>query len=606
MAINDGYEDNIDDGYEESIDDSSVKDPIDESYTEDFSDIDTDINALYERFITPIENIRSLAVRPSLSLNELNTNINKESGLSIREIIKKSANGITPANLNKYKIETRTHAFYRLLGLPVIAKDGNSFYNPGFNPNANVKNILNVLSNLENDTLTISYIREQDYKDRINILKKDNIEATVFLKLIPFFAPNFQVINKEKKEIFDLDFQSVQLDKNIYDLILNNISNLPKDADLSKIFHVLKPFVVDPLIENTVTPVENIVTAPFLGKISYAKNILISGSMTSTYKTPMIESIIKYRLSDINQSQLEENQQFITNILNSVLLSDTLSDDSILDEELLVYSTVARTVTDLLNKSSSVDYGTFSGSVKNPDKRNIVDIINIYKIIKYLVDLLIETNATLNFIQSKITWQPLTNTPEYGPEGGIFNSTTIAPASTPLTQFETTLYNLNIRKVINEVKANAKGNDKEIGSIVKEKKKDLEDSYQELLNIKNEYIQKSSECLKTIEIISGIFSGIGLIDILAIYSALYALSKKELINLLDNDSFNRLYSLYPEYRVEEVIERYNNKGPTIPINKVIASLEEKIITALDFAEKCYNYNLNIPIEGTPAGSSTGS
>ena len=108
----------------------------------------------------------------------------------------------------------------------------------------------------------------------------------------------------------------------------------------------------------------------------------------NTYKIPMLESIIKYRLSDPSQIQLEENQQLINNMLDSSLLSDMIGDDSSLDIESLEYATVAKAVLDLLNKASTtpINYGTISNPSKNPDQRNLIDILKIYKIIKYSIN----------------------------------------------------------------------------------------------------------------------------------------------------------------------------------------------------------------------------
>ena len=56
---------------------------------------------------------------------------------------------------------------------------------------------------------------------------------------------------------------------------------------------------------------------------------------------------------------------------------------------------------------------------------------------------------------------------------------------------------------------------------------------------------KGFKALREIEIITGEISGLGLIDILAIYTALWSIDIKTLIGFLDNSSYERLIKFNP-------------------------------------------------------------
>ena len=569
---------------------NDIPEPVIENYTEDFSDIEEDIYELYDRFIEPIERIRSQAIRPDIELSQLG-NVKEEPGFSVREIIKRVAEGIKPSDVLGFKVENRAHAFYRLIGLPVISKDKTKFYTPGFQPIVNreyIGNQLDVISNLSQDAMDMSKERQQSYEDRLYISSNQNIDSVVYCVFLPYFSNKIQVLDKAKKDIFDKDNQSYEIDKELVDAILSDISEKPENKTISINKHILKPFVVDPLIENTVTPPTNIVSAPFLDK--YIKNyVSISGSQTASYVPPRLETIIRYRLSDVNQVQLEENQQFLNNF-------------SGVDTENENYQSTKDAIINVLNNTSLKNLT--SASIINPNSRELIIIIKIYKLMKYLADLLYENFSRLVTISSEITWEPLLQDAKKWPstnekdDSGVYNSANVT--SSPNTPLETALFNIKIKQIEKDIFAKY-GPQDEQQSEFREKKESLDNSYEKLEGLKNELIQEAGDRLRVIEIITGKHSGVGLIDILAIYSALYAIDKKDLINLLDDNCFYRLAYFYPEYNSKEVAERKNSGAPTKGIGDVMASLEDKINIALDFAEKCYLYNSLNPVEGTPVG-----
>ena len=91
-----------------------------------FDQVDINVNNLHESIIKKIDSIRSYIVVSSVKIDK-NINLDKQ---DFDEILKK--------NIKKEKDpqESRCHAFYRLIGLPVVDKDGYG-YNPGFDQDHN-------------------------------------------------------------------------------------------------------------------------------------------------------------------------------------------------------------------------------------------------------------------------------------------------------------------------------------------------------------------------------------------------------------------------------------------------------------------------------------
>src|SRR5690606_20862599 len=95
----------------------------------------------------------------------------------------------------------------------------------------------------------------------------------------------------------------------------------------------------------------------------------------------------------------------------------------------------------------------------------------------------------------------------------------------------------------------------------------------QLISKRNQLGNYASIAVRNIEIITGEISGLGLIDILAIYTALWAIDLNTLISLLDDDSFDRLYK-YNKHLISEEVENRKNKGESIvPIKEALTNLE---------------------------------
>ena len=121
-----------------------------------FNKVDINVEKLYNDTLQKIDQIRSYVVVSSVLINK-NINLNKQ---DFDEILKK--------NIKKERTpqESRCHAYYRLLGLPAVDKDGYG-YNPGFdkdnNSNSNfLKRKLSTFNNIDPKLINLMSKRE-DY-----------------------------------------------------------------------------------------------------------------------------------------------------------------------------------------------------------------------------------------------------------------------------------------------------------------------------------------------------------------------------------------------------------------------------------------------------------
>src|SRR3990167_9683638 len=98
-----------------------------ENISDDIQSTSSDINDLHSKFIGPIDRIRSIST--PAPINAFTISVPKADEPQIDTVTR---NNFTNIDINANRpLESRAHAFYRSLGLPVVAPDG-SFYNSGF------------------------------------------------------------------------------------------------------------------------------------------------------------------------------------------------------------------------------------------------------------------------------------------------------------------------------------------------------------------------------------------------------------------------------------------------------------------------------------------
>lgn len=120
---------------------------------------------------------------------------------------------------------------------------------------------------------------------------------------------------------------------------------------------------------------------------------------------------------------------------------------------------------------------------------------------------------------------------------------------------------------------------------------------EELQNAKNErsqYEAQASNSLRAIEYISGEVSGLGLIDIIAIYMALWSIDINSLLGLIDDDSAFRL-SKITDLKSQAVSDRVSNIGGNSSL-EAYKTFENRVIDILAYGDRIYKQMTGSPLE----------
>jgi hypothetical protein len=100
-------------------------------------------------------------------------------------------------------------------------------------------------------------------------------------------------------------------------------------------------------------------------------------------------------------------------------------------------------------------------------------------------------------------------------------------------------------------------------------------SLQKLTDIRNNDLRKANDALRTVEIIMGEFSGLGLCDIIAVMGSLYIMPKESLLGFLDSDAILRM-------------NKKLNLNETSPgINKAMADLTNTVQGFYNIMDQIY-------------------
>jgi hypothetical protein len=493
----------------------------------DTQNADIDIEAMYQDFIKEIDGIRSAAV---LSADQsIFSNLKDKSITSLPGKTKIEA---SPQ-------ESRCHAFFRLIGFPCMDKNQSDIYNPGFasqldssfmKPLEDKKSVL-----LNQDLLfqKLSFAREQ-YSKQLQYLFRGGIDIDgICFVLSTVNTRSFTVYGKEGLASA-LDFsEDAQSYSPSYDVVNSSVKSLldfqdgqgNKPTKLSSITrkHIITPFLVDSRIELTTTPNSRLVAVPF---IPNKQKLLISENTFA--KRPLIEKVIRDRFSS--------NQNFIgTNLNDAQAFIDSLY--SITDKE-------------LIKKIETKDlYGLGEQS----------QFLNFFNIITSMVRKLVEAQRYIQNIQSKYYWLP--SIKPSGPEDPcgvqpIPFSATLA-LSGMLSTKDQEILKLQLKVKLNRVTTELQSvlDQPDIGGFAlgsfqtvfdMKPSESLGDvtgkSLEFMMNRRDKELLRGSACLRTIEIIMGECSGLGLCDIICVMGALYLMPKEDLLGFLDKPAQERCKS----------------------------------------------------------------
>lgn len=527
----------------------------DEEFKDD-QNFDVNIDEVYKKYIADIDNIRSKA--------------NKQ------------------GNIDKDFQESRCHAFYRFLGLPVVASDGQTLYSPGNDiPNNSNLFFINykkqVVSKISKDMFKLMDARENLPQYYLSIFAAQDINASYLAmgsSQTRYFSSPFP---ESDADPFDIDAAknsifSSPLGVSLKETIFDSANEVNPTVNFSQRQHILKPFMVDPRIDDSVNPRENRIRVPFLTNKNEAKlreNVFLQG--------PYIETVCRERFNISSKSLVvgENTKKIIENIKKG--------EANISEENKKLFESIFNP--DLIYEN--VYLANNINIIRSMLKKLVASIVSVQKVLSADPDC--HDSAEYN-------WVPIPNSrgPEYGNKTrGIMDQ----QADISNKQKDRELIDLIYAQQITDMNNKFKAQDKavlgkfafddiglaDIGNSSNSWGDKREDSIADLQKQRQALTDQANLSLREIEIIMGEFSGLGLCDILAITTALWIVDKTTLLNLLDDISIERM-AKDPNLQSAEVLAR-NQQATMTPI-VALTNFELKVKEVFELMDSMYDDIVN--------------
>lgn len=527
----------------------------------DDQNFDVDIDQVYQNFIVEIDKIRShISVQSNaISLNDTN-NIGSST------------------NIDRDPQESRCHAFYRLIGFPVVSTDGQILYCPGFDKPNNSKKDLNdskslIAQKISKDVLKVMDARENAPRDFLSKFVLQDINSSVLAMSsvdIRQFASSFKsespfdIETKNQTHISNLAFR---LSNIVQDSSGNNATKIESER-----LHILKPFIVDPRIDLSVSPNKSRIAVPFLkdkSEVKITENVYV--------KRPYIEKVCRerFKVFSIKDEIGDHTKQVIQNIVDNYFIKDPDLVNIVTNPQ--------------LSSSEQAQFANYINIIRSMLKKLSDSVDGVLKVLAADP----ESNS-----QAEYNWTPIPN--KNGPEFGCITRDILSQQNDPSnTKKDKDLIQLQYKQEVINInnKLNAQ-NKADLGGFAFDNNEitpdaNSSDSYgdkislaiEELKTNRKSLTDQANDGLREIEIIMGEFSGLGLCDILAISAALWIVDKKVLINLLDNTAIERMLT-DPNLQSTEVLDRKNGATMT-PIDALSAfeTSVKQIFELMDFMYK---------------------
>ncbi len=541
-----------------------------------------DIDSLVNQFIVPIDTRRSFAMA-----QVLDTPVSNDGAQVISRALDMASFDASDMQ------ESRAHAYYRIIGLPVIASDG-TFYNPGFDPlltaDQRTKNS-NVSSKVPLIVRQITKAREDAVKNRTNVFYNSSVDSSVYCLAMGVFPSfDFKLI-KSEVGVLERDPQTYSIPDRKTEIESNYTKS--NGSDISKFFesgtHILKPFCVDPNIESVVQDTRRIIAAPF--HKSESDRRVDRGVIAPR---PGIEFVIRHRFRQAQGLTQEELASMDgQNSALTTLIGGDISSSDIRQIASYIYDISQiqdSNVIDLISKTGTIELGQLDKYVKT---------------INGLIEELINSYFVLANVSQKIKWKPLPS--EKGPEFGVTMSDRVKVKSNVST-IDYRIDYLNMLSALSKRQGKISDDDSiKPSDFAISQFENVEKTYDEELDEetrrRDSIASSGFRAMKNIELIKGEVSGIGLIDIIAIYMALWAIDKSVLVSMLDDRTFARLYDNNADLRVQEVADRKTSGKAVYTIVEAMKKFEDQVGNILGFADSRLKQRLGSPVDaegGQPA------
>ena len=506
---------------------------------QDDQNFNIDIDKIYSDFIQSIDAVRSYTNCSTIS-DKVAKDIFTSGDLTLSQLKQQIQ------VLNTYQ-ESRCHAFYRIIGFPVIGSDMR-IYNPGYDTVYDTKRAIGAATSFEKLVIAgdpIEGFRDlSKQRELINLtyLSIFNWKSSITASALALSGVNSRTfassLEKSSKEAFDTVINDQQYTRDFrMGMAYSNGQNLSDYIDASgnkpKIgsgftigqipnqwLHIISPFMVDPVIDFSVNDASRLIAVPFVPNKS---NLKIKEDMFVS--RPIIEQVIRDRISILDQnSELGEKDKDTINYVKSLNITDPV----------------------IINAVNS-------NAFKTGQQEEFSKFVNI---IRAMILELVSAKKDVGDAQAYCYYVPVPSVT--GPEGGcttqdVFISQYVP--STLLSANDVAIINATIKNSFNLINTGTVGVNAtpDIGGFSFDSFKNTfgpetsaalgdasSDNLQKLNKKRSNILQKGNEGLRTIEIIMGEFSGLGLCDIIAIMGALYIMDEGKLLGFLDSDSIDRM------------------------------------------------------------------
>lgn len=485
-----------------------------------------------------------------------------------------SPNTATPVQLAQ---ESRCHAFYRIIGFPVVTSDKTRWYNPGLDVirqyDANGAPIarkirldekIQIAKNVGAKFEAISQSREAYVAGTNQIFSvPESVEAGVLALTSGTYgikgSPNLREFNapfavNKIMDPFDFDIgkQAYSKPGNIISTSsLVGVEEVPladyQDGNgvkpnigiggykiLQQHEHIIVPFMVDPRIDfsiwanksNTVKGISKRIAVPFVLDANYQ----VAGS-SNISETPYLENIIKKRFSTFNNTK----------------------DAGVLAQDIVDYIKQFKSIQDIKFGSTTLSDIFSNNTYRLQEQDAFAKYLNK---IQSMIDVLVSSLKVIHSRQGTYYWLPIPS--QNGPEGGCrirkvplninFNQDhLVIPGDTDIVANQSNFFMTNMNSgssranAIPDIAGSENPNPKfNFDSDTSDSEGDVTSDTQDILhNIRNGYLKDAGEALQTVEMIMGEFSGLGLCDILAVLGALNVMPAPLLLGFLDLDAYDR-------------------------------------------------------------------
>lgn len=537
---------------------------ITESELDDTQSVDFNLNTLVQRFINPIENKRSF-----VTINP--TSRPRSKSIETETLARAISRDLDSAEPNREAQESRAHAFYRMIGLPVMDADYN-FYNPGFNPLRSTRARERQTAIADSPLTNVDKLhaaRETAARNSLNIFRTSPLKSSI-LSLAMKKVKNFQVIDTAKAfDENDPQKFTVKERRTFLEKFYQTSDGKELPTFFEQGVHILRPFLVSPVIERTVQSRNRQICEPFLPDRNATR---LEGN--TFLERPGIEFILRLRL---RQNKVNETLEETIFILDSKLETEGVSAADL------------RQIAVALFDKENISTENASVETANISNLELLNINKLIKLIKAAVDGLANSVERIDSISKEINWTPLPG--ENGPqEAGKTELAGFVRTKRAGSNIERQIKQLEI-KASNSRRRGTISDDEEIANsrfaiqYFENTEQLFTNELEDVKAEKNTLIGSAANDLAMIEIVTGEISGLGLVDILAIYTALWAIDLDVLVSLLDNEAFQRLVDNNPDLINPNVQTRKDAGKPVFNGFDAIQKFEAQIINILAWADK---------------------